>query len=134
MTELVDVADLKSAASYTAYGFDSRPGHQNGVLYESADRFENPVGQGSAGFLAFWILFDFPFRVLSGCYLFFVINKDIPWRKSYICSITKNIPPHIRFTCSIRSKSLEALKNKAKERERIKFCYPLPPAPSAPFK
>ena len=53
VTELVDVADLKSAASYTAYGFDSRPGHQNGVLYESADRFENPVGQGSAGFLAF---------------------------------------------------------------------------------
>ena len=87
MTELVDVADLKSAASYTAYGFDSRPGHQNGVLYESADRFENPVGQGSAGFLAFWILLDFPFRVLSGCYMFFVINKDIPCRKSYICSI-----------------------------------------------
>ena len=28
VTEFVDVADLKSAANITAYGFDSRPGHQ----------------------------------------------------------------------------------------------------------
>jgi hypothetical protein len=31
-------------------------------LYESADRFENPVGQGSAGFLAFRESEIFPFR------------------------------------------------------------------------